>query len=425
MKILASGLVLVALAGCYDRLTFDCGMDDDKCSPGGMCVEGACAFAAVDCASGLRFDKSAGARADQCVGLGDDLGVGDEDLAGSDVGDAAQPPDMTITCGTPGLPCCNLTCNPGVTCAGAQCQAANFWVVGGNGGFSYSAHWDGNAWTAANVTGPTGADIIAMWGASAGNIWAVGFSGNSPNTAAVIWHYDGAGWAACAAGNTCTSAGTSAPQLAGIFGISATDIWAVGGSEAVHWDGAAWTSKATGIPASASASAVWCAATADCWIVSSTKMFHWNGADWNTNYTVGSTYAGAVWGFATNDVWAGTGPGFSGAAVLVHWDGSNWSAPATIQGTNNAGVIRQIWGIAKDDIWAVGDNGFTAHFDGTKWSRVSSGTTQGFLSIWGVASKDVWAAGQATLAHWNGMQWTPGEPLGSGKVLNSVWGPVP
>ncbi len=154
-------------------------------------------------------------------------------------------------------------------------------------------------------------------------------------------------------------------------------------------------------------------------------MYHWNGTDWNTSYAVGSNYAGSVFGFASNDVWAGTGPGFSGAGVLIHWNGSAWSAATTVQGTNNAGVIRHIWGANTNDIWAVGDNGFTAHWDGMQWSRVTSNTTDGLTTTWGVASKDVWAAGGATLLHWNGMQWSTSQPLGTSEFFEAIWGPTP
>lgn len=430
--------LLPSILGCGDTTpSFRCTTDGQCIVPpnAGICVDkgsdgmGVCAVGDASCASGYRYDKTAGGSAGECYLFPDAAISPDLSTMDSLVADMSMSPDsaadMPVTCGSPGLPCCNLTCNPGVTCAGAICQASSFWAAGFNSTGGASAHWDGNNWNAVTVPASGSLESISgLWGTSGSNIWAVGSTGSSPNTTAQIWHYDGAGWTQCATGNPCSSPGTTSTALNGIFGLSATDIWAVGVNEAVHWNGSGWTSQATGL-GSVPASGVWCAGTPDCWIVSSQKMLHWNGSNWNTSYAVGDVYAGSVFGFASNDVWAGTGAGFSGAGSIVHWNGSAWSAPYSIQGTNNAGVIRGIWGNAPNDVWAVGDNGFAAHWDGAQWSRISTGVSSGVSAVFGVATKDVWAGGASVLMHWNGTQWTSSMPLGTAPSFNALWAPRP
>src|SRR5438094_2977648 len=69
--------------------------------------------------------------------------------------------------------------------------------------------------------------------------------------------------------------------------------------------------------------------------------------------------------------------------------------------------IAAIWGGATDDVWAVGGAGTILHWDGHDWNPVPSGTTETLLGIWGSAPNDVWAVGQrwvssqATLIHWD------------------------
>src|SRR5882757_6161951 len=74
-------------------------------------------------------------------------------------------------------------------------------------------------------------DLNGVWGTSASNVWAVGDG--------TILHYDGATWAPVAGG--------SGDALFGIWGSSASDVWAVGNDGGqtpviLHYDGASWSS---------------------------------------------------------------------------------------------------------------------------------------------------------------------------------------
>jgi hypothetical protein len=118
------------------------------------------------------------------------------------------------------------------------------------------------------------------------------------------------------------------------------------------------------------------------------------------------------------DVWA---VGFS----ALHFDGVSWTAlPIKGSGVTLNGVRV----ISPSDVWGVGefqDQGGTVHpsvqhFDGTRWSVVSSfdnGFGMLLTSVDATSSTDVWAAGwtadvvcdciQPFVEHWNGSVWAP------------------
>lgn len=118
------------LAGCVSaKLSFTCG-PGRSCGAGGVCVDGSCAFAALDCTSGFRFDKSAGPRAGMCVSDSIDLGI---DQGTSGPLDLAQsPPDLVGLDLTGCVPaqsedCFNGkddTCDGLVDCQDPQCMTS-------------------------------------------------------------------------------------------------------------------------------------------------------------------------------------------------------------------------------------------------------------------------------------------------------------
>lgn len=77
MRLVLIGLLL-ANASCLRKTEFHCA-DNTACGASGQCeTTGFCSFADPDCASGRRYDSSAGGLADQCTGGGttnDDGGV--------------------------------------------------------------------------------------------------------------------------------------------------------------------------------------------------------------------------------------------------------------------------------------------------------------------------------------------------------------
>jgi hypothetical protein len=68
---------------------------------------------------------------------------------------------------------------------------------------------------------------------------------------------------------------------------------------------------------------------------------------------------------------------------VQHWDGTQFNAidlPISLWGQNQ---INKIWGNSSSDIYLVGNSGAIAHYNGTSWSKIESGTNLQFLDIYG------------------------------------------
>ncbi|MBZ0198851.1 MAG: glucosyl transferase [Ignavibacteriaceae bacterium] len=50
--------------------------------------------------------------------------------------------------------------------------------------------------------------------------------------------------------------------------------------------------------------------------------------------------------------------------------------------------VNKLWGSSSSDLYAVGNNGNIAHYDGSNWTKIESGTTLPINDIWGDFSKN-------------------------------------
>jgi hypothetical protein len=79
------------------------------------------------------------------------------------------------------------------------------------------------------------------------------------------------------------------------------------------------------------------------------------------------------------------------------------------------GSSNSCWGSASSDIFVVGNSGQIHHYDGTKFSDMTSGTTKDLRSVWGTNHNDVWACGyssskgETVLLHFDGATWKEDE----------------
>ena len=111
------------------------------------------------------------------------------------------------------------------------------YIVGLNG---TALHFDGQTVTPMALPGLTvqssGAteSLGAVWGSSAKDVWIGG--GDSSGD---LWHFDGAQWTKSTLWSVPGAVGVG---ITGLWGASSSDLWAVGGNNAYHFDGAAWTS---------------------------------------------------------------------------------------------------------------------------------------------------------------------------------------
>ena len=132
--------------------------------------------------------------------------------------------------------------------------------------------WNGSVWTSLSTDGP----VNAIWADNPNDIWAIG------NT---IAHFNGISW---------TEETPASPvSLNGVYGFASTDIFAVGESTIIHYDGTAWIEMP--VP------------------------------------TVENLQLMDVWGSSSNDVYAvgGSGAedewGYQEAAIILHYDGLEWT----------------------------------------------------------------------------------------------------
>jgi len=202
---------------------------------------------------------------------------------------------------------------PGATWLGLWGKScSDLWSVGINPGSAMKgllAHFDGTTWS--KLEWPDLLESIA--GSAVSNAWAVG---QTTTGGAAAYRFNGATW------NSVPP--TGAHPLHGIWAFSATDVWAVGKEQILHYDGAAWK---TATPPSL-------------------------GTGWLVDLWGSGSSLWAV-GYANRDVSNDTfGPG-----IIYHYDGTIWSPVVSPAITASTPALFSIWGASATDIWAVGKGG--------------------------------------------------------------------
>jgi alpha-tubulin suppressor-like RCC1 family protein len=260
---------------------------------------------------------------------------------------------------------------------------------------------------------PPSADMSSVSASSAGDAWAVG-SRSLPTDKPFADHWDGNAWTAFTlpAGTNGTS------SLSGVDDLSSTNAWAVGESGGTgdertlieHWDGSAWSLAPSPNPET-------------------------GPGDFDELAGVAGTDPDDLWAVGT------VSNGEESAFLLLHWDGTTWSvSPPPAVGLLFGEAITVV---SANDVWAVGDTGggtISAHFDGTKWTDVSTprfqpnNTEDNFLTgITNAGPDNVWASGWGDddganfrtpyVLHWDGSAWSlvllP-DPGSEGTLLEGV-----
>ena len=147
-------------------------------------------------------------------------------------------------------------------------------------------------------------------------------------------------------------------KLSDVAIINENDIWAVGEIympdtnenshtvyNAVHWDGISWELKQ-----------IW--------------FYVICGQDDKTNYPISSIYI-----FDKNEIWVSS----SGRQIVRINEGMQTETiclPFSMS-------INKIWGSSPNDVYVVGNNGSIAHFDGSSWTKIESGTGLPILGLYG------------------------------------------
>ena len=160
------------------------------------------------------------------------------------------------------------------------------------------------------------------------------------------------------------------PTLRAVWGSTADDVFAVGKTPFVHWDGARWTRMALNAGGPVGLMGVWGSSASDVsrW-ASRTLRRAWcsygNGTTWRKMALARRTRSSRSRRFgAAVPVMCSS----AAAANVLHWDGSSWTRSA-----GGGDDVRSLWGSGPADVFAAGSlpaGGAIVHFDGERWSEV-------------------------------------------------------
>jgi hypothetical protein len=238
------------------------------------------------------------------------------------------------------------------------------WVVGA----AAPHHFDGTQWTTHQVTSSA---LTAVWAAAEGDVWA-----GANNGTALRW--DGGTWARY-------TLWPFAAPVDDLWGASTDDVWALSTFQFAHWDGGAWGQVS--LPSGAGGvKALFGLASNDLWAVG-TSALHWDGVAWRASFMPSQPLSG-VWCSASNDCWAVGGLG------IFRWNGIAWSAMTVTPGFED---LSEVWGRGRDDVFVFDAEGRAAHWDGGRFTVMTTGVPTGVaLHAWS-ADGGVWAVGGSSV----------------------------
>ncbi len=294
-------------------------------------------------------------------------------------------------------------------------------------------------------------ELMAVWGTSKNDVWAVGSGGT-------IIHYDGNGWTATPPRVQNT--------LFDIWGSGPNDIWVVSSTEVLlHGKGfqngaAVWENVPTSVGTFSAkfVRAVWGSSPSDVRIGTGSFKFSFAGKSYNCDQFVktedadggiawrpitGTHTVTSIWGSSPTDVWMTA----DNSASVAHERGITLHGTPSDGGVDAGGVddsltwvkvdaqtnvsLESVWGSSASDVWAVGALGAIRHITPTddRWQKVESNTRVTLRSVWGSGPKDIWVVGDSgTILHYDGTGFTPSSvqlPLGRKPTLRGVWGSGP
>lgn len=223
-------------------------------------------------------------------------------------------------------------------------------------------------------------------------------------------------------------------NLHGVWGRSATDIFAVGGwcdeftsqcggTTILHYDGSDWSSMNTS--ATIALNDIWSSSgnevfavghdcdirepelVEECW----SDILSHDGNEWVQMESGLPGVISGIWGSSSTDVFAVGGRydflTDTKSSIIMHFDGNMWSA-------NNSGIDKilvDVWGSSSTDVLAVGFAGVTAHYNGNSWQELEDPceniSCDVLSGIWGSSATDVFLVGsEGTILHYDGIDWT-------------------
>jgi hypothetical protein len=194
-----------------------------------------------------------------------------------------------------------------------------------------------------------------------------------------IYMNDGTGWGLMA-GDPESSGWTD------IHGTSEDDVFAVGYDGRIfHFDGSDWTAMDSNTEDSLNS--VWAIAPDDVYATGyGSGMLHYDGVEWTTLLS-GSSGLGFrhVLGFDSENILA---PSYDDN--LYFSDGVSWKPEPSGLPVSSPEIVR-VHGTAPDNLYMVGYAGLT-HYDGERWTHVSSTRFDGDMQVSAVGPREVYVS---------------------------------
>jgi hypothetical protein len=271
------------------------------------------------------------------------------------------------------------------------------------------------------MTSPTKVVVLAMLAACGDGAHRSPDAGTSPPDAAVDAPVDAPPEQAtlCRDGWCWVYPQPQGNQVRAIWGASPTDVWALAdGATTLHYDGSAWQ---LGVlpdecvhPFMCQPFALFGTASNDVWAATSRGVFHWDGTRWSASLP--GIDALAIGGLGAHDVWAYD---FTHQQA-VHWDGAAW----TPHDQPVAGWRTIALGGSGGTLWNVSNQGGLAKWNGAGWDMVEAGTHPADRGV----VIDATHIALNTGAFWNGSDWAvhpPPDQTSFGALaatsLDNVW----
>jgi Big-like domain-containing protein len=226
---------------------------------------------------------------------------------------------------------------------------------------AFMAHFDGTAWLPMALppalgTCSPGCFVRGLWGTSSSNVYATVVGQGVPH----LLHYDGVSWSPVITGvATIDSIAGTFNGLIALWGSSASDVFAVGWRGWVlHFDGTSWSGQQVPEGGGYPLGSLWGSGPNDVFAATrSNTVYHYDGSTWSTTPVLTANANTAFWAMT------GTGPtnvlvGDANSGNLYRWDGTTWAWGDSIP--DPSGVIG-LWARTPTDIWVGGGSGGIFH----------------------------------------------------------------
>ena len=132
---------------------------------------------------------------------------------------------------------------------------------------------------------------------------------------------------------------------------------------------------------------------------------HWDGEKWNfIELKVGLEIVRprGILVLSSNDIWFACGS-------IYHWDGSETTLE-WLRNIDTPETVEKVWGTSSSNLYFVGNAGTIVHYDGSNFTRMTSGTDANLLKIAGIynpatGKSRIWVTGTGILLYYDSSEW--------------------